>query len=126
VTWLKKELGLNGHGMALLLVFGSTSCPICKQVMKAAEKLSNMWKESAQIAVLIEGGDAKESKPVGADSSFIRIHTSNIYRQQLNIPMVPFAFVVDDKQLVLGKGVVNEVSHMEGLLSLISEKDSRA
>ena len=101
-----------------LYIFGSDSCGVCKHVKPAVESLLKYWNSKSNI-IMIYDGDAKNGQsPSGSDTESVPLIRRNDLRQKLGINFVPFGMMVNSQGVVLGKGLVNEISHVESLLEL--------
>jgi len=101
-----------------LYVFGSDSCGVCSKIRPAVESLVKYWSNKSNIVMVYDGNGKNEH--VGNGSVLPLVRTNDL-RQKLGVNLVPFAVMVDGNGIVLGKGVVNDVSHVESLLELISK-----
>lgn len=107
-----------GAAKARLLVFGADSCSICAPVKAAALDLARSWQRDADILIIYDcepGAAPARVEKLGAGLYFTR---DGELRRQLGVRSVPFAMMTDSSGVVLGKGLVNEIGHLESLLEL--------
>lgn len=103
---------------AKLIVFGSDACSICAQIKAGAEKLAKDWWPDADIYLIYDcdyGTEASKPERISRGVYFQR-HCS--LRKELGATFVPLGVVADRYGTVVGKGVVNEIAHLESLLEL--------
>jgi hypothetical protein len=107
---------------AKLIIFGSDSCSICSRVRSGAEELAKSWKADADILLIydcLEESDQTEFQRISTGLFFKRdCHL----RRSLGATFVPFGIVTDPTGTVAGKGLVNEIGHLESLLELEKSK----
>lgn len=104
-------------GKPKLLVFMSEHCAICRVVRKGAEVLAKDWHGDASI-LLIYDSDQGGAKPAELIADGLHLKKDSAMRQQLGIAAVPYAVVASADGLVVSKGLVNDVSHLESLLEV--------
>lgn len=107
------------NGKFTLLVFGSDSCGICAKIRPATESLVKYWRDKVNI-LMVYDGETRNENDARQDKS-VRMVRSNSVRSKLGIGFVPFGVIVDSSGVVLGKGLVNDISHLESLLELTSK-----
>lgn len=100
----------------LLVLFGSRSCSLCSEIRAGAQALQRHWSGTVQIVMVYdEVFDLSDcSLPIFFDWAD--------KRRELSIKAVPFGVRVDSSDRVLGKGLVNTISHVESLLELQSHE----
>ena len=97
-----------------LYVFGSSSCVICAEVRQSLEHLSGFWASDVDMFMIYD----EEPQDSVVDNRRIRIVGGNGLRTRLGIQSVPFAVLTDETGVVVGRGIVNGISHLESLLEL--------
>jgi methylamine dehydrogenase accessory protein MauD len=107
--------GELAHGNALLMMFVSSACPICKKLIPIAKNFA----KSERLDVLFVGdADAAEQrKLIGQfeldESRFINGPTVGMaYR----VDKLPYAVLLDDAGVIVAKGLVNSREHFESLI----------
>lgn len=103
----------------LLVLFGSRSCSLCGEIRAAAELLQTHWRSVTIVMVY----DEVFEPPACTLPLFLNWADR---RRDLDIKAVPFGVRVDARDRVLGKGLVNTVSHVESLLELQSDEPDAA
>jgi len=106
--------GVN-DGKAKLIVFMSETCAICGLVRKGAEELARVWAREADVFLIYdcaEGGSTSLT-PI-APGLWLKKDPS--LRHRLSVNLVPFAIVTNATAVVVSKGLVNDVTHLESLL----------
>ena len=105
---------IGGAGDPQLLLFVSPGCHICEQVLPSIGAVAR----GARLAPLVLADlDAEETALTFRDR---RLHApvvagSNAFASY-EIPGTPYVVVLDDKGVVRGKGTVNNLEQMEGLV----------
>ena len=104
------------NGKPILFILGNNGCGICSKIRHEADSLANYWASKADIVFVYDplppganNGNDKEGK--------VPILRSDM-RAKVGVGFVPFGVIVDPTGVVLGKGLVNEMSHLESLLEL--------
>lgn len=102
----------------MLLVFGSESCGVCATVRAGAEALLRAWKKDANFIFIYDStSDLGNRQLTRLSRGSYELHDTSV-RHSLGITFVPFALVVNRELTVIGKGLVNDASHLESLLEL--------
>lgn len=103
---------------ALLIVFGSDSCSICAQVKIDAQELAKTWRTEADIVLIYDCSEQTDSTPMEELGKGVFFKREWELRRRCGATFVPFGIVTDRKGNVVGKGLVNEIGHLESLLEL--------
>jgi methylamine dehydrogenase accessory protein MauD len=98
-----------------LLMFVSAACPLCKNLIPMAKSFAR----DERVALTFVGDDA-----VDAQREMIARHGLEGYPfvngpeagQAFAVGKLPFAVLLDDKGVVLSKGLVNSREHLESLV----------
>lgn len=107
-----------------LLVFGSKACSVCRHVRYACEQLAPVWRNAAEIVMIYdETIDDERSEPQNGRNGLQWLGDTNL-RQRLDINTVPYAVAMDAEGTVIGKGLVNNASHVESLLELMMQESN--
>ena len=104
-------------GKPTLYIFGSSSCGICKKIKSAAESLAKYWRGKTELILVYDPMPKGAQVAAEEDQGSVPIVRSSL-RTNVGVNTVPFAIMVDSAGIVLGKGLVNEMSHIESLLEL--------
>jgi methylamine dehydrogenase accessory protein MauD len=103
---------------AKLILFITETCSVCREVKSAAEALAKIWHANADIFLIYDAATAEAETVIRrAGKGLLAKHDQNA-RKRLDIKFVPFGLVVDADWNVVGKGLINEISHLESLLEL--------
>ena len=101
-----------------LLVFGSYSCSICSAIRSASATLARHWAQSADIFLIYDCDNGLANTELSQVSPGLYIKRDCEMRLKLDASFVPFAIIVNREGIVIGKGLVNEIGHLESLLEL--------
>jgi methylamine dehydrogenase accessory protein MauD len=110
------------NGKPTLYIFGSDSCGICSKIKPAATSLMKYWAAKSNIVMLYDLAPKNSQNRQDLKEGDVPIFRGDI-RESVGIPMVPFAVMANPVGVVLGKGLVNEMSHLESLLELTQIKN---
>ena len=107
--------GKLSPGKALLLLFVSQTCPICKKLIPIALDFAR----SERLQVLFVGdADADEQKKLigtfGIDAH--RFVNGAAVGMAYRVDKLPFAVLLDDQGVIAAKGLVNSREHFESLI----------
>ncbi len=106
------------RGKRTLLVFVSSRCPACKELMPGLRAL-HRTENSLEIVLISSEADVEASRKVVRDNrlSPIPFVTSNDLSIRYQVGMTPYAVLVDQEGKVRAKGLVNNLPHLESLLN---------
>jgi methylamine dehydrogenase accessory protein MauD len=107
--------GSLAAGRALLMLFVSHTCPICKKLIPVALDFT----KTERLEVLFVGdGDAAEQKKLiaqfGIDNK--RFVNGPEIGLAYRVDKLPYAVLLDDEGLISAKGLVNSREHLESLI----------
>jgi methylamine dehydrogenase accessory protein MauD len=107
--------GTLAAGKALLVLFVSHTCPICKRVIPVAQDFT----KAERLEVLYVGdGDSAEQKNLierfGIDAK--RFVNGPEIGLAYRVDKLPYAVLLDDEGLISAKGLVNSREHLESLI----------
>ena len=108
------------NGKSTLYIFGSDSCGICSKIKPAAAALMKYWAGKSNIIMLYDPEPGHMQNLPQAKEGDVPIFRGAI-REAVGIRAVPFAVMTNPAGIVLGKGLVNEMSHIESLLELAAK-----
>jgi len=102
-------------GKALLVLFVSHTCPICKKLIPVAQDFT----KAERLEVLYVGdGDSAEQKNLierfGIDAK--RFVNGPEIGLAYRVDKLPYAVLLDDEGLISAKGLVNSREHLESLI----------
>ncbi len=103
---------------ARLVIFLSNECSICTVIRAGAEELARTWKSDAHIFLIYDGREPGDETSVSEVQPGLWERRSFSLRRTLGATFVPFAVVTDRHGTVAGKGLVNEIGHLESLLEV--------
>jgi methylamine dehydrogenase accessory protein MauD len=108
------------NGKPVLLILGNNGCGVCAKIRRDVDSLASYWASKADIVLIYDQlpPGAKNEKDNGGKVPIIR----SDMRTKVGVGFVPFGVIVDPAGVVLGKGLVNEMSHIESLLELTQKK----
>ena len=112
---------------AKLIVFVAEACSICSQVKAGAQELAKTWRRNAEILLVYDCENGQQdSRSLAEQAPGLYSMRDCALRQSLAVAYVPYALVTDASGNVVGKGLVNEMAHLESLLELERAKSNAA
>lgn len=105
-----------------LIVFGSDTCSICAHIKGAAYDLAKNWHADADIYLVYDCQKETDESAVSRLSKGMFFKRACNMRERVGATFVPFAVATDRNGLVTGKGLVNEIAHLESLLEQAKSK----
>lgn len=107
--------GALARGRALLMLFVSPACPICRKLIPVAQDFTR----SERIEVLYVGdGDTAEQRTFigryGIDGR--RFVNGPEIGLAFHVDKLPYAVLLDDEGVISAKGLVNSREHLESLI----------
>jgi methylamine dehydrogenase accessory protein MauD len=101
----------------LLLIFVSPTCPACTLLLKRLSNYARHVSSDADIAVINTSGD-----PSGHSSLVSALNTTAIpivalpkLAEELSITGTPYALWLSGEGILMAKGVINQLDHIESL-----------
>jgi methylamine dehydrogenase accessory protein MauD len=112
-----KEIALhNLVGHKVLLIFTQSGCSLCTQIMPELNRL----RSSAIQVVVINNGEPqatkKWSKEMGARFPVLAQDRFSVSKRY-EVFATPFAFLIDEKGIIVSKGIINNRQHIRYVLS---------
>jgi methylamine dehydrogenase accessory protein MauD len=107
--------GTLGAGRALLMLFVSHTCPICKKLIPVAQDFTR----TERLEVLFVGdGELQEQNKLIAQFGIDARRFINGPQIGLayRVDKLPYAVLLDDEGLISAKGLVNSREHLESLI----------
>jgi len=107
------------QGRRSMLVFISPDCPACDELGPSLRALSRSERASLDILLVAIAGDETrvraflEKHKLGRMPCLLSGETA----KQYGVLSAPYAMLVNEKGLVVSKGVVNQLEHLESLLT---------
>ena len=102
-------------GRALLMLFVSHTCPICKKLIPVAQHFTKT--ERLEVLYVGDGDVAEQNKLIaqfGIDGK--RFVNGPEIGLAYRIDKLPYAVLLDDEGLISAKGLVNSREHLESLI----------
>jgi methylamine dehydrogenase accessory protein MauD len=102
-------------GRAMLMLFVSRTCPICKKLIPVAQDFTKT--ERLEVLYVGDGELAEQNQLVaqfGIDSS--RFVNGPEIGLASRVDKLPYAVLLDDQGLISAKGLVNSREHLESLI----------
>jgi methylamine dehydrogenase accessory protein MauD len=102
-------------GRALLMLFVSHTCPICKMLIPVAQDFTKT--ERLEVLYVGDGDVAEQNKLIarfGIDGK--RFINGPEIGLAYRIDKLPYAVLLDDEGLISAKGLVNSREHLESLI----------
>ncbi len=116
----KRQLRISqAMGTDVFLIFISPRCAVCATLMPAVKALAQQSKGRLQWAVVAFGGreQAWEFRRKNGLDSLLFAYVPEITKQyQVNLS--PYAILIRKDGIVISKGLVNHVEHLESLLEV--------
>lgn len=100
---------------AVLLLFASSTCPVCKKVLPIAKTLAR--EEGLDLVVV--GDESPEALTRFAEANGLREHTvinAPEVGRSYRIGKIPYAVLIDREGTIRSKGLVNSREHLESLM----------
>jgi methylamine dehydrogenase accessory protein MauD len=107
--------GTLAEGRALLMLFVSHTCPICKKLIPVAQDFTKT--ERLEVLYVGDGDVAEQSKLIARFSiDSKRFVNGPEIGLAYRVDKLPYAVLLDDKGLISAKGLVNSREHLESLI----------
>jgi len=107
--------GSLAAGRALLMLFVSPTCPICKQLIPVAQDFTKT--ERLEVLFVGDGDAAEQNKLIarfGIDAK--RFVNGPEIGLAYRVDKLPYAVLLDNAGLISAKGLVNSREHLESLI----------
>lgn len=102
------------RGRPLLLLFVSSTCPVCKKILPLALRLAR--EEKIDLALV---GDEQEEKlgslAQGLEEGVLVFNAPEV-GQSYKVGKIPYAVLLDPEGIIRAKGLVNNREHLESLM----------
>jgi methylamine dehydrogenase accessory protein MauD len=110
--------GRNANGLAMLVLFVSPTCPVCKSLVPTARSLER--REASRLRlVFASDGDARDQHVAYANDLRLGSHPyvlSQALGMKYQVSKLPFALLIGADGSLQSKGLVNTREHMESLI----------
>jgi methylamine dehydrogenase accessory protein MauD len=112
-------IGLGKPGHNKLLLFVTPKCPICQEIESGLATVANSYKPLT-VLVVSQGKESPTDLAWAADLAKAGIHyiCDEPFALQMGVGSAPFAMTLDNENVVLSKGLVNDLEQLESLLSV--------
>jgi len=101
-----------------LIIFMSPRCHVCHDLAPATRTLARSYKTEVRVIVAeVHSSDKENYADVFRNSEVILIK-DDLLRQQLGVSGTPYALLLDPNNVVVAKGVVNNLQQLESMFSL--------
>jgi methylamine dehydrogenase accessory protein MauD len=112
-----KEVALRDFaGRKVLLVFTQSGCSPCKKIVP---ELNRLGSPGHNQVVVVNNGDAEETRKwkeeVGARFPVLA-QTQFSISKKYEVFATPFAFLIDEKGVIVSKGIINSRQHIRYVL----------
>lgn len=108
-----------GDGMPVAVVFSLPSCPICDVVAEELPSVAARWTGIAEV-LWVERDDlaAARARRVGSQDALVRTAFATLDGwSRWDVRGTPYVYVVDGGGIVRSRGLVNDASHVEAVLT---------
>lgn len=110
---------IGGPGRRQLLLFVSPGCMVCGQVLPSVPALARTY--GLQAIALSEEDAIETRRELGHDAD-VEIVTGHAHFDAYSVPGTPYAVVLDETGVVAGKGTVNNLEQLEGLIAAAARR----
>jgi methylamine dehydrogenase accessory protein MauD len=110
-------------GMPLVMVFGSTTCGPCRQLMPDLQRFAADRRDALRVLFLCRGS-AEEARRFASELDVqvpVAVLPDEALAEQYKVRVTPFGFLIDAEGVVRAKGLTNNYSHLEMLERMASE-----
>ncbi len=110
--------GVDGGGMATLILFISPTCPICKNLVPTAISLANTERKRLKLVFASDGDKAEQHVAYARDLDIENYGyvLSQALGLRYQVSKLPFAVLIGADGTLQSKGLVNTREHLESLL----------
>lgn len=107
------------RGKRTLMVFISTQCPVCKDIIPNLKTLAHTERDELEVILIIPNEDIEIAQRFVLDHRLehIPLISSTDLVSQYQIGVTPYAVMVDHTGIVRAKGLVNNAVQVESLLT---------
>jgi methylamine dehydrogenase accessory protein MauD len=97
----------------LLLLFASSTCPVCKKILPIALRLAR--EENLDLALI---GDEREEdlRRLAQGLAEVQVLNAPEVGQAYKVGKIPYAVLIDPEGVIRAKGLVNNREHLESLM----------
>jgi methylamine dehydrogenase accessory protein MauD len=97
----------------LLLLFVSSTCPVCKKILPIALRLAR--EENLDLALI---GDEREEdlRRLAQGLAEVQVLNAPEVGQAYKVGKIPYAVLIDSEGVIRAKGLVNNREHLESLM----------
>jgi methylamine dehydrogenase accessory protein MauD len=115
------ELGVK-HGKRTLVVFVAPSCPACAELAPALVSIAKSERSTLEVILVTPRGDEKEALTFAKKYKLesLPLLVSPEATQQFQVSSTPYALLIDEAGVLRAKGLVNNIDHLESLLTALA------
>ena len=109
-----RPIAVGGPGSQQVLLFVSPGCRMCEEVLPS---IGVAARSKGMDAVVLSDSDPLETtRALGAKKLGVPVASAKQLAQVYAVPGTPYVVVLDDLGVVRGKGTVNNLEQLEGLI----------
>ncbi|WP_059171995.1 TlpA disulfide reductase family protein [Bacillus sp. FJAT-27445] len=118
---LYTEKRLKDLNKPTLMAFVSPNCGSCKDLIPEWNKAYEKYKNQFNFVIMGVGDDEKfevflKNRPL---KGHLILDVRDKFLRDFRVRVTPFAFAINSKQVVTGKGLCNDMKHIEELISSV-------
>jgi len=115
------------RGLPLLLVFGSANCAPCKSLMPDLNVFADEMQDELRVLFLSRGEAEPARRFVGETNAQVpvAVHPDESLPEEYKARVTPFAFLIDAEGVIQAKGLANNRSHLDMLLSMARDEERK-
>ena len=114
---------VGGPGRPQLLLFVSPGCMVCSQVLPSLPTLGST--HGLEAIAISEEDEIETRRELGAHRG-VRLVTGHEHFSVYDIPGTPYAVILDGLGVARGKGTVNNLEQLEGLILTARRREQEA
>jgi methylamine dehydrogenase accessory protein MauD len=108
-------------GRGLLLFFLSPTCPVCRALLPVVRRMANEERAWLDVVLASDGSTPAEHAAYVKDKQLDTF--PYVVSQELGVALgvgkLPYAALLDDRGVLVAKGIVNTREHLESLLEAL-------
>ena len=109
-------IGGSSQGRTTLLFFLSPSCPICKSLLPVIKSIAREEGDRLQVVLASDGDHEAQRKMVEREGlEAFPLVLSTPLGMAYQVSKLPHAVLIDEQNLIVAKGLVNNREHLESL-----------
>jgi hypothetical protein len=112
----EQEIELTFGGQVSLLVFATSDCQPCSELLRAAS--SHPATRAMRRVVVSDDEEAPLGSELPCAWESYRFDSERLARDAWKVPVNPYFYVIDEFSRIAAKGVANRPGHLDRLLEL--------